>query len=73
MFSGGSWPIRPSSLEQWLALVHQPIHEKELMAIRRSIERGTPYGRESWSAAVAKQLGLEHAFHRRGRPSSREP
>ena len=37
-------------------------------AVRRSIERGQPYGSPSWQAAVAKRLGLESVFRPRGRP-----
>ena len=67
------WPVRPTNLQQWLALMAQPIHEKELAAIRRCIERGTPYGSDSWSARVAGELGLSHTFRPRGRPREKPP
>jgi putative transposase len=46
------WPIRPSSLEEWLALVNQPQTEKELASLRRSIERGAPFGSKEWCACM---------------------
>ena len=42
--------------------------EVELAALRKCIERGTPYGSESWQHATAERLGLEASLHPRGRP-----
>ena len=36
---------------------------------QRSVQRGRPYGSESWQHKVARQLALEHTFRPRGRPS----
>ncbi len=66
------WPLRPASLEAWLALVNEPIQPKELAAIRRCSQRGAPYGSESWSTRMARQLDLQHTLRPRGRPR-REP
>ena len=54
--------------EDWLNWVNQPQSEAELAALRKCIERGTPYGSESWRHATAEQLGLEASLHPRGRP-----
>jgi putative transposase len=60
------WPLpRPRS---WLQYVNQPQSEAELEAIRRSLQRGQPYGSDTWSRATAKRLGLESTFRPRGRP-----
>jgi putative transposase len=53
----------------WAQHVNEPQTEAELVAIRRSIVRGQPYGGDEWSAKVAKQMGLEHTFRPRGRPN----
>lgn len=53
------WPVRPSDLGCWLQLVNQPQNEAELEALRRSVERGIPFGSEAWQTRVAGQLGLE--------------
>jgi putative transposase len=36
--------------------------------VRRSVQRGQPYGDESWARRVAVRLGLESTFRPRGRP-----
>jgi putative transposase len=60
------WPIdRP---RDWTARVNRPFGAKEEEAVRRSIQRGQPFGSAPWQAAVAKRLGLESVFHPRGRP-----
>ena len=48
--------------------VNRPQSEAELAALRKCIERGTPYGKESWQHATAERLGLEASLHPRGRP-----
>jgi putative transposase len=52
----------------WYAHVNQPQTEAELEAIRRSLQRGQPYGGDAWTKKVTKQLALEHTFRPRGRP-----
>ena len=65
-----NWPVaRPRS---WLQYVNQPQSEAELKAIRRSVQRGQPYGGESWLRTTAIQLGLESTLHPRGRPKKEE-
>src|SRR5487761_1245973 len=60
------WPLsRPRS---WVQYVNQPQSPAELEAIRRSVQRGQPYGGDDWSQATAKRLGLESTFRPRGRP-----
>jgi len=57
----------------WCAHVNQPQNEAEAEAIRRSIQRGQPYGSEAWQMKVTRQLNLEHTFRPRGRPKKTEP
>lgn len=60
------WPIpRP---HQWRAFVDKPQSEAEIEAIRRSINRGTPYGSENWATQSAVRLQLQHTLRPRGRP-----
>ena len=56
--------------KDWLDWVNRPQSEAELAALRKCIERGTPYGNESWQHATAERLGLEASLHPRGRPRS---
>lgn len=61
-----AWPLaRPRS---WLQYVNQPQSAAELEAIRRSVERGQPYGGDAWVRATAARLGLESTLRPRGRP-----
>lgn len=40
----------------------------ELLALRRCVNRGTPYGSDRWTARTTTALGLESTFSPRGRP-----
>jgi putative transposase len=60
------WPIdRPSN---WTARVNRPFDPEEEEAVRRSIQRGQPFGAAPWQAKVAARLGLESSLRPRGRP-----
>jgi putative transposase len=48
------WPVRPSSLEEWLTLVSGPQNEKELSRLQLCSERGTPFGTDAWRDRVAR-------------------
>ena len=52
----------------WRRWVNEPLTERELAGVRRSVVRGTPWGEESWTEATARRLGLEFTLHPRGRP-----
>jgi putative transposase len=45
--------------------------EAELKALRRSVQRGCPFGSESWQKQTAQQLGLESTLRSRGRPKKK--
>jgi putative transposase len=60
------WPVaRPAD---WLTWVNEPPSEAETGAIRRSAQRGQPFGDATWTAAAVARLGLAATFRRPGRP-----
>jgi putative transposase len=61
-----SWPVprKPS----WMEYVNALQTETELAAIRRSIERGNPFGGEAWTERTLRALDLESTIRPRGRP-----
>jgi len=61
-----SWPLPRKA--GWAEHVNAPQSEAELAAIRRSVERGNPYGSESWNERTVRRLGLESTIRPRGRP-----
>jgi REP-associated tyrosine transposase len=52
----------------WPAHVERPQSEQELAALRRSVNRGAPFGSEAWSRRTVAVLGLEATIRPRGRP-----
>ncbi|UCD74744.1 MAG: transposase [Phycisphaerales bacterium] len=52
----------------WVRRVNRPQTAAELEALRRSIERGTPFGSQSWQSRTAARLGLQSSLRPRGRP-----
>ena len=61
-----AWPAPRKA--GWVEHVNAPQSEAELAAIRRSVERGNPFGNESWSDRAIRRLGLESTLRPRGRP-----
>jgi putative transposase len=55
--------------KEWLREVNEPQTEAELTALRRSVNRGTPFGNEAWTLRTAAQLGSTSSLRPRGRPS----
>jgi len=41
--------------EDWLALVNRPETDEELVALRQSVQRGTPFGSEAWRKQVVDE------------------
>jgi putative transposase len=60
------WPV--SMPRDWVEKVNEPQTEVDLESLRTSVQRGSPFGGESWSATVARKLGLESTLRPRGRP-----
>ena len=63
------WPIPRSP--HWLARVNEPLTDRELIALRRSAQRGSPFGDSAWIESTAQRLGLAPTITPRGRPQVR--
>jgi putative transposase len=61
-----SWPVprRPS----WVDYVNAAQTEAELSALRRSVNRGSPFGDERWCERTIGRLGLDSMIRPIGRP-----
>jgi putative transposase len=61
-----AWPLprKPG----WVDHVNTPLTEAELDAVRRSIDRGRPFGHSTWFDRTILRLGLESTVRPRGRP-----
>ena len=57
----------------WLDLVNATLTPGELETIRRSVNRGTPFGGPVWAAQTAIAHGLESTLRPRGRPRKQTP
>ena len=55
----------------WREYVQVPHSEAELAALRRSVERSSPFGSPGWVERTAAVLGLESSLHSPGRPRKR--
>jgi len=64
------WPVPRPSL--WSDHVNAVQSEAELAALRRCVNRGTPYGAESWAAATSERLHLDSTLRPRGRPRQKQ-
>jgi putative transposase len=56
----------------WLEWLHEPLTPAELEAVRRSVNRGAPFGSAGWMLSTAERLGLESTLRPRGRPRHKE-
>ena len=61
-----AWPLPRSS--GWIDHVNQPQTDAELAAIRRSVQRGVPFGNQRWTTRAVEALGLQSTLRPRGRP-----
>ena len=66
-----AWPI--PRLPNWVAKVNEALTDPELAALRRSAQRGRPFGETAWTAATVERLGLSATLRPRGRPQLRSP
>jgi putative transposase len=64
------WPVgRPSN---WTTTVNEAIEEKDLERLRASVNRGRPWGEDSWVDKTARRLGLMFTLRKAGRPRKSE-
>lgn len=61
-----AWPM--ARQRGWLEHVNAPQSDAELAALRRSVNRGCPYGEEAWCDRMVRRLSLESTLRPRGRP-----
>lgn len=54
--------------EGWLERVNEPLSAGDFQRLRLSVDRGRPFGQESWTTETARRLGLESTLRSRGRP-----
>jgi putative transposase len=60
------WPIPLPAT--WVEHVHEPQTKAELATLRRSVQRGTPFGSSVWQKRTAIRLDLGHTLRPPGRP-----
>jgi len=60
------WPLELPA--DWIEFVNESPPEAELAALRQSVRRSSPYGREAWQSKIARELGLEATLRPQGRP-----
>ncbi len=65
-----AWPL--SRKPNWVEHVNAPQTRSEVVAVRRSVQRGSPFGDESWSARAVRRLKLESTTRPRGRPQTEQ-
>jgi len=61
------WPVPEPG--NWVQHVNQPQREAELAALRRCVQRGSPFGGDAWTSQTARTLGLTSTLRPRGRPT----
>ncbi|HLN28801.1 MAG TPA: transposase [Gemmataceae bacterium] len=59
--------------EDWVKHVNRVQSQGELEAVRRTLQRGSPFGMADWQERTAKLLGLESTLRPRGRPAQEKP
>ena len=60
------WPI--SRRPNWVRWVSEPLTTKEQKRLQWSMQRGAPFGEETWVESAARKLNLESTMRPRGRP-----
>ena len=61
-----AWPLPRKA--GWTAYVNTPQTAAELRALRRSVNRGSPFGDDQWCERTIRQLHLESTIRPMGRP-----
>jgi putative transposase len=61
-----AWPLpAPADWDEW---VNAPGTQAELLALRRSVVRGAPFGDDRWTTRTARRLSLESSLRPPHRP-----
>jgi putative transposase len=53
---------------KWSEMIHAPLDERVMQAVRRANETGLPFGDPRWIERLANRLGLDLKIRPRGRP-----
>ena len=76
-YSGSAVTLADSLVTQldrnWIEKVNEPLTDGDLQAVRKSAQRGSPFGDSSWQESTVARLGLESTLRPRGRPQVRFP
>ncbi len=56
-----------------MADVNRPMSADEEEALRRSANRGTPWGSPVWQKRDRRSVGIESSLRPRGRPAKQKP
>jgi len=65
-----AWPL--PRWPGWVEHVNGSQTEAELAALRRCVQRGSPFGEGAWCDQIVRRLGLESTLRPQGRPKKRE-
>lgn len=65
------WPLLMPL--DWAEYVNMPQIEAELEAVRRSVQRGCPFGSSDWREQMAALSGLGHTLRPQRRPEKAPP
>jgi len=60
------WPLARSA--RWAERVNKPLTAAELKTVRTSVNRGAPFGDETWVQGISRKLNLQSTLRPRGRP-----
>lgn len=60
------WPVEMQA--NYLQLLNEPQTEDEEQVLERAIEKGTPFGKNTWVERMVKKFGLEQTLRNVGRP-----
>jgi len=60
--------VRRERSSAWVEEVNERMSESQLIELRRSANRGTPYGGHVWQQRTGRRLGLESSLRPIGRP-----
>ena len=60
------WPLQPP--RNWLRTVNLTQTPEQEQALRTAIQRGRPFGNDTWVKRTAARLGLQSTLRPRGRP-----
>jgi putative transposase len=65
------WPVDRS--RNWVAWINRDLNDEQLDGLRTCVQRGRPYGSETWVRQTASRLGLEFTLRGPGRPRIPNP